>query len=96
MQVGTTRDQGLYNKPSAAVHPGALAAGTLSQYSKSLYFLQVSMMLFLNKISSNKDALENVIWCIALCVFVGIFWYFRYNCKNFVPCRQRQRFWAKG
>ena len=32
MQVGTTKDQGLYNKPSAAVHPGALAAGTLPQY----------------------------------------------------------------
>ena len=30
MQVGTTKDQGLYNKPSAAVHPGALAAGTLT------------------------------------------------------------------
>ena len=29
MQVGTTKDQGLYNKPSAAVHPGALAAGTV-------------------------------------------------------------------
>ena len=29
MQVGTTKDQGLYNKPSAAAHPGALAAGTL-------------------------------------------------------------------
>ena len=33
MQVGTTKDQGLYNKPSAAVHPGALAAETLPQYS---------------------------------------------------------------
>ena len=33
MQVGTTKDQGLYNKPSAAVHPGALAAGTLPQYN---------------------------------------------------------------
>ena len=32
MQIGTTKDQGLYNKPSAAVHPGALAAGTLPQY----------------------------------------------------------------
>ena len=32
MQVGTTKDQGSYNKPSAAVHPGALAAGTLPQY----------------------------------------------------------------
>ena len=29
MQVGKTKDQGLYNKPQAAVHPGALAAGTL-------------------------------------------------------------------
>ena len=30
VQVGTTKDQGLYNKPSAAVNPGELAAGTLS------------------------------------------------------------------
>ena len=29
LQVGMTKDQGLYNKPSAAVHPGALAAETL-------------------------------------------------------------------
>ena len=35
MQVGTTKDQCLYNKPSAAVHPGALAAGTLPQYIHS-------------------------------------------------------------
>ena len=28
-----TKDQGLYNKPSAAVHPGALAARTLPQYN---------------------------------------------------------------
>ena len=33
MQVGTTKDQGLYNKSSAAVHLGALAAGTLPQYN---------------------------------------------------------------
>ena len=33
MHVGTTEDQGLYNKPSAAVHPGALAAVTLPQYT---------------------------------------------------------------
>ena len=33
MQVGMTKDQGLYNNPSAAVHPGALAAGTLPQYN---------------------------------------------------------------
>ena len=25
MQVGTTKDQGLYNKPSAAVHPGVIS-----------------------------------------------------------------------
>ena len=37
MQVGTTKDQGLYNKPSAAVHPGALAAGTLLQYNTIPY-----------------------------------------------------------
>ena len=33
MQVGTTEGQGLYNKPSAVVHPGALGAGALPQYS---------------------------------------------------------------
>ena len=33
MQVGTTKDQGLYNKPSAAVHVGAVASGTLPQYN---------------------------------------------------------------
>ena len=32
MQVGTTKDQGLFSKPSAALHPGALAAGTLPPY----------------------------------------------------------------
>ena len=33
MEVGETKDQDLYNKPSAAVHPGALAVGTLTQYN---------------------------------------------------------------
>ena len=33
MQVGKTKDQGLHNKPSTAVHPGALATGTLPQYN---------------------------------------------------------------
>ena len=32
MQVGKTKDQGLYNKPTEAVYPGALAAGTLPQF----------------------------------------------------------------
>ena len=45
MQVGTTKDQGLYNKPSAAVHLGALAAGTLPQYNT----IQMSSLLNLNK-----------------------------------------------
>ena len=35
MQVGTAEDQGLYNKASVAVHPEALPAGTLPQYSTS-------------------------------------------------------------
>ena len=37
MKVGTTKDKGLYNKLSAAVHPGALAAGTLPQYNAIQY-----------------------------------------------------------
>ena len=37
MQVGTTKNLGLYNKPSAAVHPGALAAGILPRYSTRPY-----------------------------------------------------------
>ena len=36
VQVGMTKDQGLYSKPSAAVHPGALAARTLPQYNTVL------------------------------------------------------------
>ena len=32
-----TKDYGLYNKPSAAVHQGALAAGTLPQYNTIQY-----------------------------------------------------------
>ena len=48
MQLGTTQDQGLYNKPSAAVHPGALAVGTLPQYimkNKSAYII-ILFLLF--------------------------------------------------
>ena len=43
MQVGTTIDQGLYNKPSAAVHPGVLAAGTLPQYNTIQYNILPSL-----------------------------------------------------
>ena len=38
MQAGTTKDQDLCNKPSAAVHPGALATGTLPQYNTTLIY----------------------------------------------------------
>ena len=41
MQVGTTKDQGLHNKPSAAVHPGALAAGTLPQYNTNTPYVNL-------------------------------------------------------
>ena len=44
MQVGTTKDQGLYNKPSAAVHPGALAAGTLLQYNTIQYNILIHLV----------------------------------------------------
>ena len=33
VQVGKTKDKGLYNTPSAAVQPRSLAAGTLPQYN---------------------------------------------------------------
>ena len=38
MQVGTTKDQGLYNKPSAAVHPGGISRRfpTTIQYNKEV------------------------------------------------------------
>ena len=42
MQIGTTKDQGLYNKPSAAVHPGALASGTLPQYNTIQLLVPIS------------------------------------------------------
>ena len=43
MQVGTTKDQGVYNKPLAAMHPGALAAGTLLKYNS--FYVQVEHWL---------------------------------------------------
>ena len=45
MEVGMTKDQGLYNKPSAAVHPGALAAGTLPQYNAIVRTLYITIQL---------------------------------------------------
>ena len=46
VQVGKTEDQGLYNKPSAAVHRGALAAGTLQQYNTIKYIAVYDQLLF--------------------------------------------------
>ena len=50
VQVGTTNDQGLYNKPSAAVRPGALAAGTLPQYNTNglRFIIYYSVPLLIN------------------------------------------------
>ena len=45
MQVETTEDQGLHNKPSAAVHPGALAAGSLLQYNTIQYVEKLVQVL---------------------------------------------------
>ena len=39
------KDQGLYNKPSAAVHPGPLAAGTLPQYNTTTSEEKISSLL---------------------------------------------------
>ena len=41
MQVGTTKDQGLYNKLSAAVHSVALAAGTLTHNITKFHLLKI-------------------------------------------------------
>ena len=50
VQVGTTKDQGLYNKPSAAVHPGALAAGTLPQYNTTVEIESRQVILCLQEV----------------------------------------------
>ena len=46
MQVGKTKDQGLYNNPYAAVHPGALAAGTLPQHNTIAMSIKYMMIGF--------------------------------------------------
>jgi len=53
------------------------------------------MMRLPSDMSSNKDVLETLMWFIALCIIVGFYRYLGGNGKNFVPCRQRQRVWAK-
>ena len=58
MQVGTTKDQGLYNKPSAAVHSGALAVGTLPQYNRLCFTTRAKFeyMLFYSNSHKNHEA----------------------------------------
>ena len=54
MQVGMTKDQGLYNKPSVAVHPGALAAGTLPHnitcpiFDFSVFYFHILILFYFN------------------------------------------------
>ena len=50
MQVVTTKDQGLYSKHSAAVHPGALAFGTLPQHNTSHIIWSVLFQFSVNLI----------------------------------------------
>ena len=59
VQVGTTKDKGLYNKPSAAVHPGALATRTLPQYNTMLGHWNTSLIhysptVFITKLYRTK------------------------------------------
>ena len=67
MQVGTTKEQGLYNKPSDAVHPGALAAGTLLQYNIIQYntlgeLRSLLEMIIILQITSVSEALICYYW----------------------------------
>ena len=69
MQVGKTKAQGLYNKPSAAVHPGALAAGTLTQYNIIQYCVTKSTdNLYAPCI---KRHCFDIYFCDINCSFVG-------------------------
>ena len=70
VQVGTTKDQDLYTKPSAAVHPGALAAGTLPQYNTStsssldirLYEPQLMSKSYGDKIFISAESRNLIYW----------------------------------
>ena len=48
MQVGTTKDHGLYNTPSAAMHLGALVAGTLLHVQYKRVNVPLSQMTDIN------------------------------------------------
>ena len=55
VQVGKTKDQGLYNEPSASVHPGALAAGTLPWYKPWLNYINSVLIGFTRLQTSVPD-----------------------------------------
>ena len=65
MQVGMSKDQGLYDKPLAAVHPGALSAGTLPQYNitGTVQFVDLGLD---KKTILKHDLKFNTLMCIEL------------------------------
>ena len=67
MQVGTTKDQGLYNKLSAAVHPGALAAGTLPHNITYMviYWKMCLVRNFLIRTALSVIILRNMVVCFS-------------------------------
>ena len=65
MQVGMTKDHGLYNKPSATVHPGALAVGTLPQYN-----IIVSVLLTCSWLKLIYTPLFTL--CVIICIQTSI------------------------
>ena len=65
------KDQGLYNKPSTAVQPGALAAGTLPQYNIFVYWFKIFGNIFFVDISLRMaKSLALTCTCNSLTVFV--------------------------
>ena len=74
VQVGTTKDQGLYNKPSAAVYPGALAAGTLLQYNTKPPLLSTTLFRRRTlKITVHRFPKYGHTTCVC-CVVYMVFW----------------------
>ena len=56
-----TKDQGLYNKPSAAVHPGALATGTLPQYSTVGVIYKFTLVRYSVKQSTTNRSMAHLV-----------------------------------
>ena len=93
MQVGKTKDQGLYNKPSAAVHPETLAAGTLPQYNTVV----ISSLCFDSmqgikadqtssaRIQTNLVISTDVYALILMNIIIHICLYIGFICVQFLP-----------